>query len=165
MKHIAPDQMQKTVLPGLTLRQAQALTFIRERVASNGPSPKLQEIADFLGVKSRSGAHKAVEALVDYGYLRRVGNRLDLGSAEMSAPELALVERTVVKVVEKHVAVPPVAPHPPADQARLIATRQKRTYVVELEGDLNRRLRWLSKKSGLPVERIIADAARDFVMG
>lgn len=163
--HTALDDMHSRIVPGLTRRQAQALAFVRNRIAAGTPSPSLQEIANLLGIRSRSGAHRVVDALVDYGYLCRVGKRLDLGSVEFGVPDLAVIERTLVKVIEKEVPKPPVAKYPARDRAKTAAARRNRTYVLEIDGDVHRRLQYLARKSGMPVEKIIAEATRDFVMG
>jgi predicted DNA-binding protein len=59
---------------------------------------------------------------------------------------------------------PLVSPHPPKDQARMAVTRRKRTYVVELERDVNQRLRLLSENAGIPAEAIISQALRAWIM-
>ncbi len=46
----------------------------------------------------------------------------------------------------------------------MASTRRKRTYVVELERDVNRRLRLLSENAGLPAEAIITQALRAWIM-
>lgn len=157
--------MDSRALPGLTRKQAEALAFVRGRVARNEPTPTLQEIADALGLKARSGAHRVIEALIDYGFLERVSRALHVSALAAELPELAVVERTVVKVVERVVNRPLEAPHPARDRAKTQETRRKRTYVLELDGDVHRRIQKLARKSGMPAERIIMEATRDFIMG
>jgi repressor LexA len=53
----------------LTDTQRTALDFIQHYVAKNTVSPKLQEIAEGIGIKSRGVAHRYVQALADAGCL------------------------------------------------------------------------------------------------
>jgi SOS-response transcriptional repressor LexA len=52
----------------LTERQKECLDYIRGYIAENESSPRLEEIASYLGVKSPT-AHKLLEALQSKGYL------------------------------------------------------------------------------------------------
>ena len=54
----------------LTDSQRKTLEFIRQYHADNGYAPKLQEIADGIGIRSRGVVHRYVQALVDAGFLR-----------------------------------------------------------------------------------------------
>lgn len=54
---------------GLTPRQQQVLALIRERIASDGVPPTLQEIAQALGFKQAVAARKHVQRLAEAGYL------------------------------------------------------------------------------------------------
>ena len=56
----------------LTDSQRKTLEFIRHFVASNGYAPKLQEIADGIGIQSRGVAHRYVQALINAGYLENL---------------------------------------------------------------------------------------------
>jgi repressor LexA len=56
---------------GLTKMQSRALDFI----ASGDLSPSLQEIADHLGLVSRSGAARLVDGLEERGFVRRIPHR------------------------------------------------------------------------------------------
>lgn len=60
---------------GLTEVQAKALTFIRRRVAAGGVAPTYAEIAEALGIKSKSGAHRVVDELEERGHVRRLPRR------------------------------------------------------------------------------------------
>jgi|UPI000345D248 predicted DNA-binding protein len=46
----------------------------------------------------------------------------------------------------------------------MASTRRKQTYVVELEREVDRRLRLLSENAGLPTEAIITQALRAWIM-
>jgi repressor LexA len=60
---------------GLTKRQAEAVGFIREFIASNGYSPSYDEIGRALGISARSGAHRIVQELVARGAVTILKNR------------------------------------------------------------------------------------------
>ena len=53
----------------ITDRQRQTLDFIEHYMATHGYAPKLQEIAEGIGINSRGVAHRHVQALIDDGYL------------------------------------------------------------------------------------------------
>jgi repressor LexA len=55
--------------PDLTDGQRKVLDFIQRFVAIYTIPPKLQEIADGIGISSRGVAHRYVQALVDAGYI------------------------------------------------------------------------------------------------
>lgn len=59
----------------LTAKQHQLLVFIQERLAENGVSPSFDEMKDALGLKSKSGVHRLVNALEERGFIRRMANR------------------------------------------------------------------------------------------
>lgn len=60
----------------LTHMQAQCLAFIESYQAeNNGVSPSFEELKDELQLKSKSGVHRLVEALVERGRLTRRPNR------------------------------------------------------------------------------------------
>lgn len=149
---------------GLTNRQCRALTFIRQRVEAQEESPTLQEIADHTGLKAKSAAHRAVEALIEAGYLIRAGRGRLCLTIPADAPPIAFVDRKVARVVKQTVVLGAISEHPPLDKAKLLSTRKKRTYVVELERDLHTRLRQIARDADAPPERIIAMALRDFIM-
>lgn len=55
----------------MTPHEKQLLEFIRERIDATGIAPTYQEMADHLGLKSKSGAHVRVESLIRQGRLVR----------------------------------------------------------------------------------------------
>lgn len=59
---------------GLTPRQADCLRVIRERLAQSGVPPTYDEMCVTLGIASKSGVHRLVDALVERGHLRRIPN-------------------------------------------------------------------------------------------
>ena len=59
----------------LTDSQRKTLQFIRQYVAQHGYAPKLQEIAEGIGISSRGVAHRYVQALIEAGYLENTSGR------------------------------------------------------------------------------------------
>lgn len=53
----------------LTDSQRKTLDFIQRYVARHGYAPKLQEIAEGIGIRSRGVAHRYVQALINAGHL------------------------------------------------------------------------------------------------
>lgn len=59
----------------LTRQQKNLLLFINERLDGDGVAPSFDEMRDALGLKSKSGVHRMVQALVERGFLERLPNR------------------------------------------------------------------------------------------
>ncbi len=59
----------------LTSKQQQLLRFIQKRLSENGVSPSFDEMKDALGLKSKSGVHRLINALEERGFIRRMANR------------------------------------------------------------------------------------------
>lgn len=55
----------------MTPHEKQLLEFIRERIDATGIAPTYQEMADHLGLKSKTGALRRVESLISQGHLVR----------------------------------------------------------------------------------------------
>jgi len=53
-----------------TDRERQTLNFIRDYIAANGYAPKLREIGEHLGIRSRGTVHRYVRALETQGLIR-----------------------------------------------------------------------------------------------
>lgn len=78
----------------LTAKQQQLLLFIDARLNSGGVSPSFDEMKDALGLKSKSGVHRLINALEERGFIKRMANRaraleivkLPDGVAEAEAP-------------------------------------------------------------------------------
>ncbi|MGO4735954.1 MarR family transcriptional regulator [Bosea sp. 2KB_26] len=60
---------------GLTRIQVDVLAFITARIRDRGVSPSFAEIAEELDMRSRSGAHRVVHALIERGHLRQLPGR------------------------------------------------------------------------------------------
>ncbi len=59
----------------LTAKQHQLLLFIHDRLTASGVSPSFDEMKDALGLKSKSGVHRLINALEERGFIRRMANR------------------------------------------------------------------------------------------
>lgn len=59
----------------LTRKQHELLLYIDARLAETGISPSFEEMKDALDLKSKSGVHRLISALVERGFIRRLPNR------------------------------------------------------------------------------------------
>ncbi len=59
----------------LTLKQKELLLFIHERMSAEGVPPSFDEMKDALDLKSKSGIHRLITALVERGFIRRLPHR------------------------------------------------------------------------------------------
>ena len=60
---------------GLTHKQRELLDFIGERMAVDGVSPSFDEMREAMGLKSKSGIHRLIDALEERGIIQRLPNR------------------------------------------------------------------------------------------
>lgn len=59
----------------LTKKQRDLLLFIHERMQGGDIAPSFDEMREALGLKSKSGIHRLITALVERGYLERLPHR------------------------------------------------------------------------------------------
>jgi repressor LexA len=59
----------------LTQKQKELLLFINERMRESGVPPSFDEMKDALDLKSKSGIHRLITALVERGFIRRLPHR------------------------------------------------------------------------------------------
>lgn len=59
----------------LTQKQKDLLLFIHERLQKAGVPPSFDEMKDALDLKSKSGIHRLITALVERGFIRRLPHR------------------------------------------------------------------------------------------
>ncbi len=59
----------------LTSKQKELLLFIHERMQADGVPPSFDEMKDALDLKSKSGIHRLITALVERGFIRRLPHR------------------------------------------------------------------------------------------
>jgi repressor LexA len=81
----------------LTRKQHELLLYIDRRLNETGISPSFEEMKEALDLKSKSGVHRLISALVERGFIRRLPNRaralevLKIPEASKSTPEKAPV--------------------------------------------------------------------------
>ena len=59
----------------LTKKQRDLLVYIHEKMADGDLAPSFDEMKDALDLKSKSGVHRLINALVERGFLERLPNR------------------------------------------------------------------------------------------
>ncbi len=59
----------------LTRKQHELLLYIERQLSQTGVSPSFEEMKDALDLKSKSGVHRLISALVERGFIRRLPNR------------------------------------------------------------------------------------------
>lgn len=59
----------------LTQKQKELLLFIHDRMRESGVPPSFDEMKDALDLKSKSGIHRLITALVERGFIRRLPHR------------------------------------------------------------------------------------------
>jgi len=59
----------------LTQKQKELLLFIHDRMRADGVPPSFDEMKDALDLKSKSGIHRLITALVERGFIRRLPHR------------------------------------------------------------------------------------------
>jgi repressor LexA len=60
---------------GLTEKQRSLLEFIHISYQNEGVSPSFEEMMDRMGLKSKSGVHRLITALVERGKIKRLRHR------------------------------------------------------------------------------------------
>jgi SOS-response transcriptional repressor LexA len=79
----------------MTELQLRALDFIRQRIKETRLAPSFAEIQRYLGLSSKSGVHRILEALAATGKIRRHANRARsielLDEVDLSAVPTALL--------------------------------------------------------------------------
>ncbi len=123
----------------LTRKQQELLSFIDDRLRTDGVSPSFEEMKEALQLRSKSGVHRLINALEERSFIRRLPNRA-----------------RALEVLKLPEAMQPVTPPRPA--LRLVTTAARPpvqamiaandTIVVPLHGRI---------AAGLPVEALESD--------
>ena len=116
----------------LTDNQRTVLSFIQRYIARHGVAPKLQEIAEGIGINSRGVAHRYVQALVDAGFLaidkgRHRGIRLLRGNPQQRENTLPLLGKIA--------AGKPIEAIPGEDEINLNDFFGHNTFAIRVQGD------------------------------
>lgn len=94
----------------LTRKQYELLLFINDRLAEGGVSPSFDEMKEALGLKSKSGIHRLINALEERGFIRRLPHR---------ARALEVLRLPEVRSADAAAAVDPAlrpTPRPPGER-------------------------------------------------
>ena len=59
----------------LTKKQRDLLLYIHEHMSGDDVAPSFEEMKDALGLKSKSGIHRLISALLERGYIERLPHR------------------------------------------------------------------------------------------
>jgi len=116
----------------LTDKQRLTLDFIQRYIAMHAIAPKLQEIADGIGIRSRGVAHRYVQALVDNGFIennsgKHRGIRLLLANPHRDESTLPLLGKIA--------AGKPIEAIPGEDQLDLRDFFGKNNFAIRVQGD------------------------------
>src|SRR3954452_24331101 len=87
----------------ITAKQRELLLFIDQRLKQDGISPSFDEMREALELKSKSGVHRLISALVERGFIRRLPNRA------RALEVLKMPEAKAPATAEKSQIVPPRA--------------------------------------------------------
>jgi len=116
----------------LTDNQRKVLDFIQGYVAVNEVSPKLQEIAEGIGITSRGVAHRYVQALVDTGFLET--NSGKHRGIRLLQPEPVRSE-TVLPLLGKIAAGKPIEAIAGQDEIDLSNFFGANSYAIRVQGE------------------------------
>jgi repressor LexA len=116
----------------LTDQQRRVLDFIERYNAIHAVPPKLQEIADGIGISSRGVAHRYVQALIEAGYVdsdpgRHRGIRLLRSNPHRAASSLPMLGRIA--------AGKPIEAIPGDDELDLSEFFGKSNFAIQVKGD------------------------------
>jgi len=92
-------------MSALTPRQRQCLDIIENGISRNGVSPDYQQIADAMGLVSKSGVHRIVGHLEARGAIRRVPGRaraIALVDPSRASDALAFLDADTLQSVRKY---------------------------------------------------------------
>lgn len=121
-----PDKQQ------LTDKQRLTLDFIQHYIAARTVPPKLQEIAEGIGINSRGVAHRYVQALVDAGFIETDNGKhrgIRLLTANLHHDE------SILPLLGKIAAGKPIEAIPGEDQIDLRDFFGDNNFAVRVQGD------------------------------
>jgi len=116
----------------LTDKQRLALDFIERYVATHTVPPKLQEIADGIGIRSRGVAHRYVQALIDAGFITMNSGKhrgIQLLKPNPHRPE------SILPLLGKIAAGRPIEAIPGEDEIDLREFFGHNNFAVRVQGD------------------------------
>jgi repressor LexA len=116
----------------LTDKQRLTLDFIERYVARHTVPPKLQEIAEGIGIRSRGVAHRYVQALIDAGFLTMNNGKhrgIQLLKTNPHRPEF------ILPMLGKIAAGKPIEAIPGEDEIDLKNFFGHNNFAVRVQGD------------------------------
>ena len=118
--------------PQLTNKQQLTLDFIQRYLATHSIAPKLQEIANGIGISSRGVAHRYVQALTDAGFIS-IGSNKHRG-IRLLKPNPHRLE-SILPLLGKIAAGKPIEAIPGEDQLDLRDFFGHNNFAVRVQGD------------------------------
>ena len=118
--------------PQLTNKQQLTLDFIQRYLATHSIAPKLQEIANGIGISSRGVAHRYVQALTDAGFIG-IGSNKHRG-IRLLKPNPHRLE-SILPLLGKIAAGKPIEAIPGEDQLDLRDFFGHNNFAVRVQGD------------------------------
>jgi repressor LexA len=116
----------------LTDKQRLTLDFIQRYVATHTVPPKLQEIAEGIGINSRGVAHRYVQALIDAGFVA-MNNGKHRG-IQLNKPNPHRAE-SILPLLGKIAAGKPIEAIPGEDEIDLRDFFGHNNFAVRVQGD------------------------------
>ena len=116
----------------LTDKQRLTLDFIERYIARHTVAPKLQEIAEGIGIRSRGVAHRYVQALADAGFIELDGGKHRGIKLLKSNP---FRSESVLPLLGKIAAGKPIEAIPGEDQIDLQDFFGHNNFAVRVQGD------------------------------
>lgn len=116
----------------LTDQQRKVLDFIERYSAIHAVPPKLQEIADGIGIRSRGVAHRYVQALAEAGYVENLPGRHRGIRLLMSNPHRP---ETTLPLLGRIAAGKPIEAIPGQDELDLTEFFGHNHFAIQVKGD------------------------------
>lgn len=116
----------------LSDKQRLTLDFIQRYIAIHTVAPKLQEIAEGIGIRSRGVAHRYVQALIDAGFITMNNGKhrgIQLLKANPHRPE------SILPLLGKIAAGKPIEAIPGEDEIDLRDFFGHNNFAVRVQGD------------------------------
>ena len=116
----------------LTDKQRLTLDFIQRYIATHTIPPKLQEVADGIGISSRGVAHRYVQALVDNGFIENNRGQHRGIRLLQSNPHR---DDSILPLLGKIAAGKPIEAIPGEDQLDLRDFFGHNNFAIRVQGD------------------------------
>lgn len=96
-------EKERRATPGLTARQDELLALLRAKEAAGERTPSYQELTDLLGLNSKSGIFRLLDALEERGFIARISNRarsIRLTDKQPAAMLLNFSDRDLIREIK-----------------------------------------------------------------